>query len=122
VSLFDQQPFGPIPARKPILMPPDPDLEAATDDPTHAKIELVQPIPPELAGAPQESHRRHNWTRLIALLVLAPMIAGIVAGAVVQFDPSATDQIPAVGAISLVALIAVVVTAEWLWRRRSASR
>ena len=36
--------MGPVPARHPILMPPDPELEAVVDDPTLAEVELAEQV------------------------------------------------------------------------------
>lgn len=47
MELFDQQPMGPVPARRPIIIPLDPELRDVFD-PTAVEVEVVGPVPWEL--------------------------------------------------------------------------
>jgi hypothetical protein len=74
MSLFDQQPMGPVPARRPILVPPDPELEQAVEDPAAVEVELVDPVPRELRDAtPPTGPRRRRWVWLFALVLVLPL-------------------------------------------------
>ena len=79
--LFDQQPMGPVPARRPILMPPDPQLEELMADPGMAEITLVGPVPMELREPLPGRRRSTVWRGLrwtLAFLLLAPTFYGLV--------------------------------------------
>lgn len=84
-QLFDQQPMGPVPARRPIMMPPDPELEAALDDPSTASVRLVDPIPDELVGGADQgraprSPLERGWRTvrwIVAVALLVPTAVGI---------------------------------------------
>lgn len=125
--MFDQQPMGPVPARRPILMPPDPELEALMSDPATAEVTLVGPVPMELVeplrGQPR---RRPAWRRLrwvVAFLLVVPTLFNLVwvviylAG---DFDPDGTlVRIPRLIAIGILAL---VLLSAHLWFRRRVKR
>jgi len=82
--LFDQQPMGPVPARRPILMPPDPQLEELLADPGMAQVELVGPVPMELREPLPGLRRPITWRRLrwvLAFLLVVPTIFNLVSAA-----------------------------------------
>ncbi len=89
MPMFDQQPIGPVPARRPILMPPDPEREALSD-PENAEVTLVGPIPMELVEplhGRQPGARPWRWLRwVVALLLVVPTIFNLVAAANYLFD------------------------------------
>lgn len=66
MSLFDQQPFGPVPARRPNLIPNDPELEGLGVDYPDLRLEVVQPAPAELADAVPAPPSRHLVLRTVA--------------------------------------------------------
>ena len=122
MSLFDQQPMGPVPARRPILMPPDPELEAATDDPATADIELVGPVPTELQSAdpipPHPSRKLRSLRILIVVTLLWESVVGFVIALATTLIPNGSPEyLPRV--ISFCIVAAVVVLAAVIWRHRS---
>lgn len=120
MSLFDQQPMGPVPARRPILLPPDPELEAAVADPTMAEVSLIGPVPRELAAAvPASGGRPRPWPRVaVSLLLVLPMVVPIVLGVVLLFLPDADSYNPP-GGVVLGLMLATMVAAHLWWRYRS---
>ncbi len=85
MAMFDQQPMGPVPARRPILMPPDPEREALMSDPESAEVTLVGPIPMELVEplrGRQPGPRPWRWLRwMVAFLLVVPTIFNLVIAA-----------------------------------------
>ena len=79
--LFDQQPMGPVPARRPILMPPDPELEALLSDPATAEVTLVGSVPMELVEPLGGRRRPPAWRRLrwvLAVVLVVPTFFNLV--------------------------------------------
>lgn len=124
MSLFDQQPMGPIPARRPILLPPDPELEAAVPDPATAEVQLVGPVPRELAGAAPAGRPRaapgHRLRIAVALLLVAPSLVSIIPVWLSLFAPDALlGNVPGFVVIGLVVpgALAVAMVVSQLRRR-----
>ena len=124
--LFDQQPMGPVPARRPILMPPDPELEELMSDPATAEITLVGPVPMELVEPLGGPRRPPAWRRLrwvLAFLLVVPTFFNLVWVVMIYLvgdDPdSAVMRVPRMvgGGILLVILVVA-----HLWFRRRARR
>lgn len=112
MSLFDQQPMGPVPARRPIRILPDPELEQAGLD--REPIEVVGEVPYELRAAVESPHRPKTWTIVVAWLLILPF-AFSVGGAVVALV-MAPDAIPAPNAIALGLVVLITVAAHLVWR------
>lgn len=87
MSLFDQQPMGPVPARRPNLIPSDPELEGLGADYPDLRLEVVDPAPPELADAVPAGPRPRLWLRVVAWLVLLPLLLQLVAGVLMMASP-----------------------------------
>ena len=123
--LFDQQPMGPVPARRPILMPPDPELEELMSDPATAEITLVGPVPMELVEPLGGPRRPPAWRRLrwvLALLLVVPTFFNLVWVVIylVGDDPDSTlMRVPRLAGAGV--LLAILVIAH-LWFRRRARR
>jgi len=115
MPMFDQQPMGPVPARRPILMPPDPEREALMSDPESAEVILVGPIPMELVEplrGRQPGPRPWRWLRwVVALLLVVPTIFNLVAAASYVFadDPDVLLLRPArlIGAATVLVVLLV---------------
>ncbi len=128
MSLFDQQPMGPVPARHPIMMPPDPELEAAVDDPVSAEVTLVGPVPRELAGASEPEPRRVTVWQVVrvafVLLLVAPSVYGLSFWTIqLVLGGDALDEQVRVPALFVAAGLVVVITlAHLAWRRVWRSR
>lgn len=123
MALFDQQPMGPIPARRPILMPPDPELEAAIADPGTAHVELVEPYPDELRTAvPAKLHPSPavRWLRTVLIvLLLSETILGLGIGLTIMLTPDNSGMYaPRVIALGVVALLLVLAVLLWRYRNR----
>ena len=122
MSLFDQQPMGPIPARRPILLPPDPELEAATDDPVSAQIDLVGPLPPELAHAtampPHPRAAERSLRALLGMLLLAGFLPGLVVGIAIFIPDGTRMYLPRVIAFGTVLAITALAGVVWQLRNR----
>ncbi len=121
MAMFDQQPMGPVPARRPIMMPPDPELEDLMSDPATAEVTLVGPVPLELVEPLRGQERgRSPWRVLrwlVAVLLVVPTIFNLVTAARFVFvdDPGGTlVNVPRV--IGAAALLAIVVVAL-VWSR-----
>ena len=128
MSLFDQQPMGPVPARHPILLPPDPELEAVVDDPVSAEVTLVGPVPRELADAVAPAPRPVTaWQVLrvvLVLLLVAPTVCGLAFWTIqLVVGGAALDEQVRVPALFVAAGLVVVITiAHLTWRRVWRSR
>lgn len=128
MSLFDQQPMGPVPARHPILLPPDPELEAVVDDPVSAEVTLVGPVPRELADAAAPAPRPVTaWQVLrvvLVLLLVAPTVYGLAFWTIqLVVGGAALDEQVRVPALFVAAGLVVVITiAHLTWRRVWRSR
>lgn len=119
MSLFDQQPFGPIPARKPVRYLPDPELEAAGIDPATAQIEVVDP-PAELA-APVVVQHRHPARTLVAWLLLIPFALSVIPSAIFMVgQPDDPMTVPYL--VSGTVVLLVVAVAYLIFRRSSPSQ
>jgi hypothetical protein len=122
--MFDQQPMGPVPARRPIMMPPDPELEDLMSDPATAEVTLVGPVPMELVEPLQGQERgRSPWRALrwvVAFLLVVPTIFNLVAAAnyLLGDDPDAELVRPA-RLIGAAILLAVLLVAHLLFLRRA---
>jgi hypothetical protein len=129
MPMFDQQPMGPIPARRPILMPPDPQLEELMADPGMAEVKLVGPVPMELRE-PLPGRRRPAtlWRRLrwvVAFLLVVPTIFNLIAAAsyFLGDDPDGLLMRPArlIGA-AIVLVVLLVAHLLFLSSRRPRAR
>lgn len=123
MSLFDQQPMGPVPARHPIMMPPDPELEAAVDDPASVEVTLVGPVPRELADAAEPGLRRLTAWQVVrvafVLLLVAPSIYGLCVWTIqLVLGGDALDDQVRVPALFVAAGLVVVITIAHAWWRR----
>jgi hypothetical protein len=121
MAMFDQQPMGPVPARRPIMMPPDPELEDLMSDPATAEVTLVGPVPMELVEplrGRQPGPRPWQWLRwVVALLLVVPTVFNLVSAARYVFvdDPGGTlVNVPRLIGAAVVLVILVVVL---LWSR-----
>ncbi len=122
MSLFDQQPMGPVPARRPILLPPDPELEGATPDPSTAHVDLVGPLPPELELAaptpPRPGVAERSVRTILGVLLLAGLTLGVVLGFAGFLAPDGSNMyLPRLIAFAVVAV--VLLTTAAVYRRRS---
>ena len=122
--LFDQQPMGPVPARRPILMPPDPQLEALMSDPATAEVQVVGPVPMELReplpGKPRTAWLRLRW--LLALVLLLPTVFGLVTVPMYLLgDDSDGELMRSPRLIGAGVLLAIVIVAH-LWFLHRARR
>jgi hypothetical protein len=126
MSLFDQQPMGPVPARRPVVIPEDPALAELGIDPTGVPIRVVEPAPAELRRAMPSRPRRHRLRVAVGLLLLLPTAlslgAGILSlsGAWASADAPPIDTTTRIAFLLAVALVgAVVVGAYAIFRRGS---
>jgi hypothetical protein len=116
MTMFDQQPMGPVPARRPILMPPDPELEAAVSDPATAEVRLVGVIPKELVGARPVVDRAPQPLRLaVAWLLLAPLLISMVA-AISMVSPRGEENLPVPTMLAIGILVVTMIGAHLFWR------
>ncbi len=130
MAMFDQQPMGPVPARRPIMMPPDPELEDLMSDPATAEVTLVGPVPMELVEPLQGQERGHSpWRALrwvVAFLLVVPTIFNLVSAARLVFvdDPSGTlVNVPRViGAAALLVILVVALAWSRAVRRARSAR
>jgi len=118
--LFDQQPMGPVPARRPILMPPDPQLEELMADPGMAQVELVGPVPMELREPLPGMRRPTTWRSLrwvVAFLLVVPTIFNLISAAsyLLGQDPDSLLMGPA-RLIGVAMLLVVLLVAHLLFR------
>lgn len=125
MPMFDQQPMGPVPARRPILMPPDPELEDLMSDPSTAEVTLVGPVPMELVEplGGQRRPPRWRWLRwVVASLLVVPTFFNLVWAVIYVLgdDPDATlVRVPRlIGA----AILLVILLVANLWFLRRAGR
>lgn len=91
MSLFDQQPMGPVPARRPVIVPADPELEGAGVDPTTASIRVMKPVPTELRRHEPLRARRHVFRYIVGSLLIVPFAAAVVVGMVGVGRPESAD-------------------------------
>ena len=127
--LFDQQPMGPVPARRPILMPPDPELEELMSDPATAEITLVGPVPMELVE-PLAGHRHPPaWRRLrwvLAVLLVVPTFFNLVWVVMIYLvgdDPDSTlMRVPRLVGGGIILAILVIAQVWFLRRARRRRR
>ncbi len=119
MALFDQQPMGPVPARRPILIPPDPELEALVDDPVRADVQILEPVPRELAegqagGRRSGARRSVRWA--LALLLLVPSAIELVAAvAGLMFPGEAIDETVRWSARAVAGVMVVTMIVAQLW-------
>jgi len=124
MAMFDQQPMGPVPARRPILMPPDPQLQDLLSDPATAEVTLVGPIPMELVEPLRGQQRGPSpwrWLRwVVAFLLVVPTIFNLVAAAgyLLGDDPDGALVRPA-RLIGAAVLLAILVVAHLVFLRRA---
>jgi hypothetical protein len=119
MSLFDQQPMGPVPARKPVRYVPDPELEAAGVDPEAVEIEVMEPRPAELR-APVAGRHGHLLRNTIAWLLLAPFLLSLIGSAInlAQREES-DDRLTTSYLVAAGIVLAVIVVSHLLFRRRA---
>jgi len=124
MAMFDQQPMGPVPARRPILMPPDPQLEDLLSDPATAEVTLVGPVPMELVEPLRGRERGPSpWRALrwvVAFLLVVPTIFNLVVAAryLLEDDPDGVLLRPA-RLIGAAVLLAILLVAHLLFLRRA---
>lgn len=120
MTLFDQQPFGPVPARRPNLIPHDPELEGLGVDYPDLRLEVVAPVPAELADADATPPRRHLGLRVVAWLVLLPLLAQLVIGTVMVItgEQFAGDGMRTPALISI-GLVLAAIAGAWVLFVRS---
>ena len=127
MSMFDQQPMGPVPARRPILMPPDPELEDLMSDPSTAEVTLVGPVPMELVEplGGQRRPRPWRWLRwVVAFLLVVPTFFNLVWAVIYVLgdDPDATLlRVPRLNGAAIL-LVILLVANLWLLRRARRTR
>lgn len=124
--MFDQQPMGPVPARRPILMPPDPELEALMSDPTTAEVTLVGPVPMELVE-PLRSRppRPPAWRRLrwvVAFLLVVPTLFNLVWVMIYLVGDDPDGALVRIPRLIGIGILAVVLLGAHLWFRRRVKR
>lgn len=122
--MFDQQPMGPVPARRPILMPPDPELEALMSDPSMAEVTLVGPVPMELVEPLGGRRRPRPWRRLrwvLAVVLVVPTIFNLVLAViyVIGDEPDgALARLPRLIGAAILLVILLVAHLRFLSRAR----
>lgn len=118
MAMFDQQPMGPVPARRPILMPPDPELEDLLADPATAEVTLVGPVPMELVEplrGREPGPRPWRWLRwLVALLLVVPTIFNLVAASSYLFGDEPAGPLVRPARLIAVALLLVALAVAYL--------
>ena len=77
MSLFDQHPMGPIPARRPILIPDDPEVQAAGIDRSLVEVTVMSPAPRELRGYVAPPRRSHRLRIAVCVLLLLPYLPSV---------------------------------------------
>ncbi len=107
MALFDQQPMGPVPARRPVNIGQDPDSAAAGIYLGATPVEVLGPIPRELAAGKPSTPRRHPIRIAVGILVLAPMVMNLLFGLLYllrsEDDPEMrTPRVLAIGIVFLV--------------------
>ncbi|MEA4942965.1 MAG: hypothetical protein VB080_00865 [Propionicimonas sp.] len=121
MSLFDQQPMGPVPARKPILVPPDPELEAEVPDPAAAEVELVGPLPDELSYPVQPVAAvrpvRHWSTVALAVILLVLLVGGLPFALIALAQAAFAGSVPEAVALVILAVMGAGTVLVWLYRR-----
>ncbi|MFT4294430.1 MAG: hypothetical protein QM582_03350 [Micropruina sp.] len=107
MSLFDQQPMGPVPARRPMIIGQDPDSAQAGIDLPTTRVEVLAPIPRELAAAAPYRRRRHPIRIAVGVLVLAPMLVELLFGlaSLIRSEDDPEMQTPRVLAIGIVLVV-----------------
>lgn len=118
MSMFDQQPMGPVPARRSIMMPPDPELEALVADPVTVEVRIVGRSPRELAEAAVPAlPRRRRWGRgAIALLLVLPMVFEIGWATLNLLVVGEDDDVRGPGIIVAFLVAATMLAAHAVWR------
>ncbi len=107
MALFDQQPMGPVPARRPVNIGQDPDSAAAGIYLGTTPVEVLGPIPRELAAGKPSTPHRHPIRIAVGVLVLAPMVMNLLFGLLYllrsEDDPEMrTPRVLAIGIVFLV--------------------
>lgn len=107
MALFDQQPMGPIPARRPVNIGQDPDSAAAGIYLGATPVQVLGPVPRELAAGKPSMPHRHPTRIAVAILVLAPMAMDLLFGLLYllrsEDDPEMrTPRLLAIGIVFLV--------------------
>lgn len=118
MSLFDQQPMGPVPARRPVMNPPDPAREGLPY-PEAMDVHVEQPVPSELededSGDTQTSNR--HWFRFtVASILIVAFVISVVGGAFALFHPSENTLIGIAG-MTVAVVVTVVIVAVRVWSR-----
>lgn len=127
MSLFDQQPMGPLPARRPRIVPEDPALAELGIDPTGVPIRVVDPAPRELRHPTPSTPRRHWFRMIVAFLLLLPTAGGLVTGILhltgvwgTGEAESLIDSEARMASLFAVCLVLAVIAAAYAIFRRSA--
>ena len=122
MALFDQQPMGPIPARRPVNIGQDPESAAAGIYLRTTPVEVLGPVPRELAARTPSSPRRHPIRIAVGILVLAPMLMNLLFGLLylVRSEDDPEMRAPRLLAIGIV--IAVIGCAHLVFRHLAGRR
>ncbi len=121
MSLFEQQPMGPVPARRPIMQPPDPEREEELADQGPVEVQVLGPLPPELAQGSVAGRRPppRRWLRaLVAAVLLVPSLAqlGFGLASLVVPEVAFDERVRLPGLVVAVGVVVIVVA--WLLHGR----
>ncbi len=107
MALFDQQPMGPIPARRPVNIGQDPESAAAGIYLGTTPVEVLGPVPRELTTGTPSKPRKHPIRIAVGILVLAPMAMNLLFGLLdlVRSEDDPEMRTPRVLAVGIVFLV-----------------
>lgn len=123
MSLFDPQPMGPVPARRPIMRPPDPELEAVVADPTTVDVEVVGEVPSELANPlPITSQPKHRLRTAVGWLLLLPAALSLVGGLIAVGVSEPSDGLMTAPYLMAGGIVLVTIGCAYVIVRRRSDR
>ncbi|MFT3971008.1 MAG: hypothetical protein QM695_12215 [Micropruina sp.] len=107
MALFDQQPMGPIPARRPMNIGQDPESAEAGIYLGNTQAEVLGRVPRELRTGTSSKPRRHPVRIAVGILVLAPMVLNLLFGLLylVRSEDDPEMRTPRVLALGIVFLV-----------------
>lgn len=120
--LFDQQPMGPVPARRPVLIGQDPETAAAGTDLASADVEVLAPIPRELATRTTSKPRTHRLRVAVGVLLLLPLIPSLFGGLYALGWSESADPALRIPLLLAIGIVVTVIGCAHLVFRRSAGR